>query len=305
MAGETFDRTQFRRILTRNVALPLAMSVLIAVVFVGIIAYLVNVLNWVERSERVIGQANEVSKLASDMEAGMRGYLISGDDTFLAPYLQASPRFKAQLDSLGAQVEENRTQRDRLRRIASAHAEWQKFAADMIDRRRSGAEYLAWIKSGRGKILTDEIRREFDEFLEAERRLLQQRNEEARSVTSWSLAGFLLFALVAGGALAIWGRRELIGLYKAYGEVLDHESQHNTELRHLAWLRTGQTELARHSAGIHALEPLAQAILDYVTRYLDGAVAAMYVRSEDGVLRRIGAFGFAHDTAEHAQVIQP
>jgi signal transduction histidine kinase/DNA-binding response OmpR family regulator len=42
-----------------------------------------------------------------------------------------------------------------------------------------------------------------------------------------------------------------------------------------------------------------------VTRYLNGAVAAMYVRSDDGVLTRIGAFGFSHETAEHAQLIQP
>jgi hypothetical protein len=33
-------------------------------------------------------------------------------------------------------------------------------------------------------------------------------------------------------------------------------------------------------------------------RYLNGVVAAMYVRSEDGVLRRIGAYGFAHDDTD-------
>jgi signal transduction histidine kinase/DNA-binding response OmpR family regulator len=46
-------------------------------------------------------------------------------------------------------------------------------------------------------------------------------------------------------------------------------------------------------------------VLAQVTRYLDGAVAAMYVRSDDGVLTRIGAHGFAHDTTLHAQTIGP
>jgi CheY-like chemotaxis protein/signal transduction histidine kinase len=119
------------------------------------------------------------------------------------------------------------------------------------------------------------------------------------------VASFLLFSLLVGGLLALFGRRELVRLSGSYDEVLAHENQHNAELRHLAWLRSGQIDLSRHSAGIHALEPLATAILDFLVPYVNGAVAAMYVRSEDGVLRRIGAFGFAHDTAEHAAVIQP
>jgi hypothetical protein len=53
----SIDNTQFRRILSRNVAMPLGMGVLSALVFVGIIAYLINVLSWVEHSEQVIGQA--------------------------------------------------------------------------------------------------------------------------------------------------------------------------------------------------------------------------------------------------------
>src|SRR5690606_22634046 len=59
------------------------------------------------------------------------------------------------------------------------------------------------------------------------------------------------------------------------------------------------------STGIHNLEPLAEAVLQQVTRYLDGVVAAMYTYGEDGVLRRIGAYGFAHDAADDKQVIQP
>jgi len=73
MTGTSLDNSQFRRILARNVALPLGLSVLSAAVFVAIIAYLVSVLNWVEHSQEVIGKANEVNKLVSDMEAGMRG----------------------------------------------------------------------------------------------------------------------------------------------------------------------------------------------------------------------------------------
>src|SRR6476661_1537915 len=102
MTGSSIDSSQFRRILSRNVAMPLGMGVLSALVFVAIIAYLINVLSWVEHSERVIGRANEVSRMSADMEAGMRGYLLSGEDEFMAPYLQAKPRIEAELATLAS-----------------------------------------------------------------------------------------------------------------------------------------------------------------------------------------------------------
>ncbi|MCC2956043.1 response regulator [Massilia sp. IC2-477] len=305
MPGSSIDNSQFRRILSRNVALPLALSVVTAIVFVAIIAYLINVLTWVEHSERVIGQSQEVSKLSAEMETGMRGYLIAGDETFLSPYYLARQRMQDGLRSLGRMVEDNQVQTDRVRRIQSAQAQWEAFANEMIALRRADGDVVGAVRTGRGKNLTDEIRRTFELMLDAERRLLQERNDSARRVTTWSVASFLLLSLLVGIGLALFGRRQLVGLSQSYQEVLHHEAEHNAQLRHQDWLRTGQAELATRSAGIHALEPLAEAVLVQVTRYLEGVVSAMYVRSEEGVLRRIGAYGFAHDAADHAQLIQP
>ncbi|MGJ9419957.1 response regulator [Massilia sp. CMS3.1] len=304
MTGSSLDNTQFRRILTRNVALPLGLSVLTAAVFVAVITYLVSVLNWVEHSQEVIGKANEVSKLVSDMEAGMRGYLISGDDTFLTPYTVAKPKVDVQLDALTSLVSDNEAQTDRLGRVRAAYSEWLKFTSEAIERRRAAQDVVELVRSGRGKVLTDEVRSQFAAFVVSERELLRERSDSARSVITWSVAAFLLFTLVVGGLLAAFGRRELMHLSKSYGEVLDHENQHNAELRHLSWLRSGQTELASKSVGLNSLEALAQAVLDHVVRYLGGSVAAMYFRNEEGVLRRIGAYGFSNDE-ERAKLIEP
>jgi CheY-like chemotaxis protein/CHASE3 domain sensor protein len=305
MSGPSTDNLQFRRILSRNVMLPLAMGVFSAVVFVAIIAYLLNVLNGVERSQRVIGTANEISRLSANMEAGMRGYLLSGDESFLTPYTVAAPRIDAQLQALARLVDGNEMQGDRVRRIANMQKQWQQYAAEMVNRRRQNDGFLEQVKSGRGKIQADELRREFSDFLDAEQRLLAERSDSARRVTIWSVGSFLLLSLVAGGLLALFGRRELLRLSGRYGETLQHESEHNDALRHQAWLRSGQTALSERVAGINALEPLAQEVLAQVARYLDGAVAAMYLRSDDGVLTRIGAYGFAHHSALHAPTIQP
>jgi signal transduction histidine kinase/DNA-binding response OmpR family regulator len=305
MTGSSIDSSQFRRILSRNVAMPLGMGVLSALVFVGIIAYLINVLSWVEHSEQVIGQANEVSRMSADMEAGLRGYLISGDKEFLGPYSDAKPKLEAELNDLARMVDDNFSQLDRVRRVRAAQREWQLFADEAIARRSRNDDVVALVRSGRGKMLTDEVRRQFRLFTETEERILQERNSSSRTVIGWSVGIFLLFSLTVAGLLALFGRRELVKLSDSYGEILAHEAEHNAQLRHQDWLRTGQAELATKSANLHELEPLASAVLDYVTRYLGGVVAAMYVRSDDGVLRRIGAYGFAHLDDKRNQVFQP
>jgi CheY-like chemotaxis protein/CHASE3 domain sensor protein len=281
------------------------MGVLSALVFVGIIAYLINVLSWVEHSEHVIGRANQISRMSADMEASMRGYLLSGDDEFLAPYLLAKPKIDGEIHGLEKLVDDNPVQHDRVERIQAAQREWQLYAEDVIARRSKNGDYVDLVKSGRGKVLTDEVRRQFGEFIESEQRLLQERNTSSRAVIGWSVAAFLAFSLIVAGLLALFGRRELLRLSGSYNATLEHEAEHNALLRHQDWLRTGQAELAAHSTNLHELEPLAEAVLDYVVRYLDGVVAAMYVRSDDGVLRRIGAYGFAHADTGRAQLIQP
>jgi signal transduction histidine kinase/DNA-binding response OmpR family regulator/CHASE3 domain sensor protein len=304
MTGSSIDSTRFRRILSRNVAMPLGMGVLSALVFVGIIAYLINVLNWVEHSQRVIGKANEVSKLSADMEAGMRGFLLSGDEAFMSPYLQARQKIDAELNGLARMVDDNPPQLDRVRRIRAAQKEWELYAEEAIGRRSKNIDVVELVKSGRGKLLTDEVRRQFSRFAEVEEDLLQERNSSSRTVIGWSVGAFLLFSLTVAGLLALFGRRELVSLSNSYNDTLAHEAEHNALLRHQDWLRTGQAELATKSSNLHELEPLANAVLDYVVRYLGGVVAAMYARSEDGTLTRIGAYGFAKDEPR-GRVIQP
>lgn len=52
------DPDSFRRVLARNVTVPLAVGVASALIFVAVVSYLLAMLAMVEQSERVIGQAN-------------------------------------------------------------------------------------------------------------------------------------------------------------------------------------------------------------------------------------------------------
>jgi CHASE3 domain sensor protein len=297
----SIDQDKFRSILTRNITLPLGMGALSAALFVGLIFFLLSSLSWVEHTERVIGNANEISKLSIDMETGMRGYLITGDETFLQPYDIAKSRIASETAALSGLVGDNPQQVDRLRRIASLQAQWNEFGQNAIDLRRQQGNYQEVIRAGRGKAVTDEMRREFLAFIAMERRLLQDRNEDAKSITLWSVVLYLVFTLGVSGLLAFFGRRELVRLSDTYTVALNQQAADAAVLQEQAWLRTGQTQLAEHMIGQQVLGNLGRSVLDFLARYLRFEVGAAYLREDNGSLRRIASYGFSQQADEAEQ----
>lgn len=210
-ASQVVDERYFRGIVRRNIALPLFVGLITIAVFVGLIGYLVSTTNWAEHSERVVGKANEMLRLAVDRESSMRGFLITGNESFLAQYENGGPQFKAQMEDLQRLVADNPPQVEKLRQIQAIQDRWTRFAESMIDARRRMQDVTSAVASGRGKMEFDETRKEFNDFLEVELRLRQERSEASRRVTGILVSVFLIFSIGVNGLLAWMGRREQIG----------------------------------------------------------------------------------------------
>ncbi|KAB8061267.1 response regulator [Janthinobacterium sp. FT14W] len=298
------DSFSFRRILARNVILPLVIGVVTALVFVGLIAYLLSALRSVEHSERVIGNANEVMKLSVDLETGMRGYLLTGDETFLAPYKSGKAKIAVEMNTLLELVSDSPIQVDRLRRIRALQGQWMEYAEAVIAQRRSNQEFLARVRQGEGKLEFDEIRREFLTFLSMEQRLRQERADMAESRTMLAVLVFLVLSLGLSGLLAYLGRRELLRLSEIYNDALEQRGKDNDVLQEQAWLRTGQTELAAHTSGQLGLPQLGRHVLDFLAHRLEVAVATLYVVDDDGSLRRTAVYGFNEQGVKDKQVFK-
>ena len=300
--SQPVSQDSFRRILSRNISFPLGLGALSAVLFLVLIAYLLSVLNGVEHSERVIGNANQVARLNSEMESSMRGYLVAGDEAFLQPYEVALSGFDSEVASLSAMVSDDPLQVTRLQHIIGLQQQWNEFAKEAIALRRSNLDYVALARTSRGKRLKEEIRQKLAGFITQEQRLLMERNEAARSTTIWSVLAYLLFTLGVSGLLAFRGRRELLGLSVNYNEVLKQQADHAVQLQQQAWLRSGQTRLAEQMLGQPDMARLGRSALGFLTHYLDAPVAALYRQSSDGALRRVATHGFtpASEAVEQA-----
>jgi CheY-like chemotaxis protein len=301
----SLDDRGFRRILLRNITLPLAAGVVSAGVFAVLLAYLINTMNWVEHSERVIGSANEISKQMVDMETGMRGYMLADDQAFLAPYVLSKPKVTAGLASLMKLVEDSPLQVGRLRNIQAQQLQWDEYAQEMIKLRAADGDVTGTVKTGRGKTQFDEIRRQLDDFVAYEMRMRQQRNADARSVTTWVAMIYLVLTLGVGGILAWFGRRELLGLSTIYDAVLRQHTEHAEMLAQQAWLRTGQSELAQQGIGQLALPRLSAALLQFMARYMGVVVGALYLRNADGSFRRVASYGFSAEWEQRDQQLKP
>ncbi|MFP5392218.1 MAG: response regulator [Gammaproteobacteria bacterium] len=294
------NQSSFRRIITRNVTVPLAVGVASALIFVAVVSYLLAEMAWVEHSQQVIGQANQVAKLASDQESGLRGFLLTKDEAFLAPYTQAQSKAASAQQRLLQLIDDNPRQLERARQIVALQRDWDAFARECIELRRRDGDYLSVVKSGRGKSAFDGIREQFDAMLDSEERLLAERNASAQRVTRVGVGIFLIISLILSGLLAWFGRRDLLRLSEVFGKALDQQEAHNETLERQAWQRSGQQQLAERSIGQQSLPRLGAQVLAFIAEYTGAAVGALYAREPDGSVRRIAGYGLGQAGAEGA-----
>ena len=298
-ASQVVDERYFRGIVRRNIALPLFVGLITIAVFVGLIGYLVSTTNWAEHSERVVGKANEMLRLAVDRESSMRGFLITGDESFLAQYENGGPQFKAQMEDLQRLVADNPPQVEKLRQIQAIQDRWTRFAESMIDARRRMQDVTSAVASGRGKMEFDETRKEFNDFLEVELRLRQERSEASRRVTGILVSVFLIFSIGVNGLLAWMGRRELLNLAGTYDKAIRQQAEQTEALEKQVWLRSGQRMLAERVVGAATPQLVGRAMLDCLAQYMEAAVGAVYVRDKrHGTLRRIATYGFSRESEQ-------
>ncbi|MDB5818230.1 MAG: chemotaxis protein CheY, partial [Rhizobacter sp.] len=286
------DTSHFQRVLRRNLTLPLTVGAISAVVFVALIAYLLNTITWVEHTQRVLSGANQLTTLTADLETGTRGFLLTGDESFLAPYNVGKPKLVAQMDMLIREVADNPPQVDRLRRIQQLQLQWDTIADRLIQARRQSKALDVMAPSQAGKQLFDEMRREFADFTAAEESLLKERSDTSHNATVWTVIFYVVLTLLASGVIATLGRRQMVALSDTFGSALAHQRQAAERLAQQAWLRAGQAQLSDRLIGQLTLPMLGEQSLAFMAGYFGAVVAAFYVRTEGGRLDRIASYGF-------------
>ncbi|MES2940814.1 MAG: response regulator [Pseudomonadota bacterium] len=306
MTTATTDSAGFRRILARNITLPLALGFVSAVLFVSLIAYLLGAMGEVEHTDQVLSRGYALQKIDLEMESGLRGFLLAGDERFLQSYEQSLAALKPESARLKQLVSDNPQQVERLERIDNLQAQWNAYASEQLALKRRDPAYSAGTRAGEGRRLKEAVREEFDQFVAVERRLRQERTNAVNRNTLWTVAAFVIFMLGMGAVLAWRGRSELLGLAATYDDAQATQQRHAAALQAQAWLREGQSLLGERLAREQQLDGLGQGALEFFAQYLGAVVAVLYLPNENGGYERIATWGWdqgAIDAKAHKQLL--
>jgi signal transduction histidine kinase/CheY-like chemotaxis protein len=181
---------------------------------------------WVVHSLAVRDQLTNVLSLVESAETGQRGYLLTGRDSYLAPYKGASEQLPASLDRLADLVGDNAQEEQEV-------AELRRPVQGKLDELRMTVEYraagqneaaLAEVNNDRGQRLMDEIRARIAAMQAAENRLLVERQSAAArsglllqvgvavAFLLICLLGFLVARYVRGSLGAITAARDQLAI---------------------------------------------------------------------------------------------
>jgi len=167
---------------------------------------------WVVHTFEMIGRASATLAAAVDMETGMRGYLLAGQDGFLDPYNSGNKSFHDLVAGLRETVSDNPAQVKLLDEMETTIGGSVKDVTEptIALRRKIGSaktmdDMADFIGETRGKKYFDGFRQIMADFSAEEQGLMvvrQTANEEKVSSTYIIIAACIALALAIGGFLA-------------------------------------------------------------------------------------------------------
>ncbi|WP_017302881.1 CHASE3 domain-containing protein [Spirulina subsalsa] len=158
---------------------------------------------WVEHTYQVKAELKQLEKILVDAETGQRGYIYSGDPTFLRPYNNTVSVIDDQIKLLFNKVADTPTQIDNLRNLKVLSDQKMEDLKATIELKKSGQEEILkqWVTSGRGMQIMDQVREQIDIMFVEQNNLLEQRKdsvERVKNIHLWiNWGGFAIIILLS------------------------------------------------------------------------------------------------------------
>lgn len=163
----------------------------------------------VQHTVEVDGALARIYSTIQDAETGQRGFLLTGDESFLQPYTRAEGRITKRLASLRVLVADNERQVADVAELEALVTAKLAELQETIDLRRRGetARSNEVVGGGSGRSVMDAIRARVDQMEQREAELLAERQATVSRVALalWAVAAGLVALLVG---VSVSGIRE-------------------------------------------------------------------------------------------------
>jgi methyl-accepting chemotaxis protein len=160
----------------------------LTLVLVAVVSYrnaylLIENNDWVAHSHQVRIELSDILSELKDAETGQRGYLLTGDESYLAPHTAAVGSLQGTLSNLRKLTVDNPKQQQRLASLSKSIDNKLAELRQTIDLRRTQGldAALKVVITNVGKVYMDEARAIVAEADQEERDLLKKRTDEARA----------------------------------------------------------------------------------------------------------------------------
>ncbi len=187
----------------RKIGAGFAVPVAILIV-IGWVAYentnrLIETSRQVAHTYQVLEELEGLLSRMTDAETGVRGYTITGEESYLEPYRAATSRIQDGIKRIGELTSDNQRQQrrlDALRPVTAARLDYLK--ATIEARRTKGFKAAAeLVLTGTGKKLQDEARTVIAEMKNEENELLKQRDLAAKASATTTISTIVFGTLLA------------------------------------------------------------------------------------------------------------
>jgi signal transduction histidine kinase len=219
--------------------------------------------------------ADAVEKVVVDLETGVRGYVLTGQERFLEPWNDARAVFPSQAATLGRLANDNPDEARRVRTIVQGVTSYiEDYATPLVDaRRRNEASPHSIATTDEGKRRVDGLRAELDGLRAVQRAQVTTRQQSADAAArratiggAVGLAGSIFLVLVFTGYL----NRVVVRPVRRAAEMAGRLAGGDLETR---TPETGAGEIGELERAFNAMGSSLETSRDELTRLLEEQAA--------------------------------
>jgi two-component system, chemotaxis family, sensor kinase CheA len=280
--------------------------------------------------------ANEIQKNVLDMETGMRGYVITGNEEYLEPYNSASRNWLENYNTLHSLLADDGAQQRKLDEMKPLIMNYANGTAEFLVNQKKRNNQIAideHFKDNTGKQKTDELREHFDSFLENQTKLTNQRVEQLSQdnnnlkITLYALIIVVTLITIATAVILsssiVKTIKQVVHTIKSvtdsketevdlstrievstHDETLELAEAMNELLSNLEkqnWVQKSVAEISTMYQGMTDLTELTHAFITKLTPMLEAVYGVVYLRRNQGSeVRYVKEAGYAIVTEEKA-----
>lgn len=192
---KTFQK-RYKRNLIIAFTFSLAILIFSAVISYESVTELLDSQEWVDHTALVKSDLESLISTMKDAETGQRGYLLTGDETFLEPYTGSKEKVMGYFEHVRELTQDNKTQQNDFDKLDSLIT--QKFSVinqTISDRRKSILPAVPVLL--KGKAIMDATRALIKVMIERENKLMILRTAKANRFASYTSISILAASLIS------------------------------------------------------------------------------------------------------------